>query len=475
MKIRTRMAPSPTGEFHIGSMRTLLYAYSFAKKHKGKFILRIEDTDRSRYVEGAEERLKDVIKEYGFSWDEYYVQSERLDIYRKHIKKLIDSGHAYPCFCSEERLKKMREDQQKKHLPPKYDRRCLNLSKKEIQEKLDAGESHVIRLKIPNDTDITFYDEVLGEISFPSKDIDDQILIKADGYPTYHFAVVVDDHLMKITHIMRGCEWVPSTPKHVVLYKAFGWEIPKFVHLPLLKEVGSNKKFSKRQGSVSAVDFLKEGYIPEALNNFLMFLGWNSGTEKEFYSLDEFIEDFSLDRVQKTDLVSFDRKKLLWMNGSYIRNLSLEEVWNKLNHWAQKFEVNLNKSKDKEFDLKVLSLVRERMRIFSEYNDSTGYFYDNSSLNRDFLHEYSGDPNKTKEILKNFIEDYQSISNWNFENIEHVSHNILKKHNYSPKEAFMTLRIASTGEKATPPLFDIFNLLGKEESIFRLESALKDC
>jgi glutamyl-tRNA synthetase len=331
MKIRTRLAPSPTGEIHVGSMRTLLYDYALAKQSGGELVLRIEDTDQERYVEGAVERMLKVIKDYGLSWDEGpevggpdepYFQSQRLDIYKKYALELVEKGSAYYCFCSEERLEKLREEQRAQKSPvTKYDRYCLTLTKEEIEKNLKDGVPYVIRLKVPNDREIEVEDLVLGKLKFPSNDIDDQVLMKSDGFPTYHLGVVVDDHLMKITHILRGREWLPSTPKHVLLFEAFGWTPPKFVHLPLLREVDSTKKLSKRTGSVGALDFLQEGYLPEALLNFMMFLGWNPGTEKEIYSLDEFVKDFSIEKIQTSEMAAFDRQKLLWINGMYIRNM----------------------------------------------------------------------------------------------------------------------------------------------------------
>src|SRR3990172_924239 len=305
-RVRTRMAPSPTGEYHIGHIRTLLYNYAFAKKEKGDFILRIEDTDRERYVEGASERILDVIESYGLGWDEGpRVGGPHEPYFQSQI--LLDRGAAYYCFCTQERLEKMREEQKAQGVvSTKYDRLCLKLDESEIGRNLKEKLPHVIRMKVPDNKEVAFNDLVDGDISFPSYDIDDQVLIKSDGFPTYHFAVVVDDHLMEISHVMRGNDWISSTPKHVLLYQAFGWGMPYFAHIPNLKEMGAGRKLSKRFGAVAAQEFLNEGYLPEAVLNFLMFLGWNPGTEKEFYNLEEFIIDFSIDKIHKTDLVAFD-------------------------------------------------------------------------------------------------------------------------------------------------------------------------
>ena len=326
-------------------------------------------------------------------------------------------------------------------------------------------------MNVPKGEKINFKDEVLGDLSFPSDDIDDQVLLKSDGYPTYHLAVVVDDHLMEITHILRGMEWLSSTPKHILLFKAFGWGLPKFVHLPLLREADSTKKLSKRSGSVAAVDFLKDGYLPEALLNFLMFLGWNPGTEKEIYTLEEFIEDFSIEKVQKSDLVVFDRQKLLWFNGMYIRGLDVKELLEKLSDWGKKFDVKIN-SKDKDFDLRVLELIRERLRTLSEWNELTDYFYNEPEIDGELLNKYSGSEEKTKEIVTKYLELYESIDekDWNFENLEKISHELLEKEGYKPKEAFMTLRVIVTGRSFSPPLFNTLEVLGKTNVVKRMSS-----
>jgi glutamyl-tRNA synthetase len=493
MTVRTRMAPSPTGEYHVGHIRTVLYNYAFARNNNGKFIIRIEDTDRVRLVEGAVDRILDVIKDYGLDWDEGprkegsygpYVQSERLDLYKKYAEELVEKNKAYYCFCSKERLDELRTQQEKDGLPTtKYDKKCLSLSKEQVQENLKNNLSYVIRLNVPVNEEISFKDVVFGDITINSNDVDDQVLLKSDEYPSYHLGVVVDDHLMDITHVMRGNDWIPSTPKHVLLYKAFGWEMPTIVHLPNLKELGGSKKLSKRFGSVYAVEFLKEGYLPEALLNFLMFLGWNPGTEKEIYSVEEFIKDFSLDRIQKTDLVSFDRQKLLWMNGHYIREMSPQDLWEKIKTWAAKFEVVLNgtDNKDKKFNeaymISVLALVQERMKLFSEFNDFTNYFFEEPVIDKDLLVEFvSKDIAKKDEILKSFLDLFENVedANWTRHNLETLSHDLLTSKRYKPKEAFMTLRVALTGKKATPQIFDMLPVLGKEIVVTRIKNQISN-
>ena len=480
-QIRTRMAPSPTGEYHVGHIRTVLYDYALAKKNNGKFIIRIEDTDQKRFIEGSTDRILDVIKDYGLNWDEGprvggphepYFQSQRLAIYKKYAFELVEKRAAYYCFCSEDRLEKLREEQQANGAAvTKYDRHCLNIHTDEIARKLASGEKYVIRLKVPDNEIIAFTDAVLGEISFNSKDVDDQVLLKSDGFPTYQLAVVIDDHLMEISHILRGNDWIPSTPKHILVYKAFGWEVPVHAHLPNLKEKDGSKKLSKRFGAVSAAGFLEEGYLPEALWNFLMFLGWNPGTEKEIYSLDEFVQDFSLERLQKTDLVAFDRDRLLWMNGHYIRSRSASALWEIIRAWAQKYVTSLPSSDN---ILTIVELVKERMRTLSEFKSLTHYFFENPSVDRELLVKQTKDAEFTKAILTNYISFYESMAEdtWKKEFLDSASHSKLVEFGYRPKEAFMTIRVAVTGETATPPLFDVLEVLGKKTTLTRLRFAL---
>lgn len=485
VKVKTRMAPSPTGEYHIGHIRTLLYNVAFARKNRGKFLIRIEDTDRERYVEGAADRILDVIEDYGFKWDEGprvggdfgpYVQSERLEIYKGYAKELIDRGNAYYCFCSPERLDELREGQKKAGRPStKYDRYCLGLSRDEVKTRLEGSDSFVIRLKIPEGRDISFKDEVYGQVTVNSNDLDDQILIKSDGYPLYHLAVVVDDHLMGVTHVMRGNDWLPSTPKHILLYEALGWQIPVYVHLPNLKEESESKKLSKRFGSIFAVDFLREGYLPEAVINFLMLLGWNPGIEKELYSFEEFVKNFSIDRIHKTDLVSFDRNKLLWFNGSYIRGMGVNELWGRIGKWAEKFDIKLN-SLDREdgYNLKVLSLVMERMKRLSEFNSLTHYFYEDPNVKNGDLIKYTKDGKNAKDILTSFKKVLTQIDNsdWKVGLLEDRLSEALKEKGYKTREAYMTLRVCITGESATPPIFETLELIGKEVVMGRIKIAL---
>ena len=332
--IRVRFAPSPTGYLHVGGLRTALYNYLFAKRNNGTFILRIEDTDRKRFVEGAVDNLISALKWCGLEFDEGpntqgnygpYMQSQRLDLYKEYSENLIYSGHAYYCFCTQERLESLREEQQRQKLPQaKYDKHCLHLTQEEIKSNLDSGKQHVIRLNVPADNIITFDDIIREKVSFNSSNIDDQVLIKGDGYPTYHLANVIDDHLMGITHVIRGEEWLSSTPKHILLYNFFKWEIPIFAHLPLLLNP-DRSKLSKRQGDVSVEDYRSKGYLKEALVNFVALLGWNAGDDKEFYDMQALIDNFSLERVNKAGAV-FDPEKLNWLNSEHLRKKEDKEI-----------------------------------------------------------------------------------------------------------------------------------------------------
>jgi glutamyl-tRNA synthetase len=483
IEIRTRMAPSPTGEFHIGGLRTLLFNYVWARKNNGKFLLRIEDTDRNRFVPGALNRILEAIRAYGLNWDEGpevggpygpYIQSERLNIYHEYAQKLVTEEKAYYCFCSESRISELRSDFQKQGRTFKYDKHCLNLAKNAVDEKISNGESYVIRLNVPENQNIEFDDFVLGKLSFPSNDIDDAVLIKSDGFPTYHFAVVVDDYLMKISHVMRGVEWVSSTPKHILLYDYFGFQRPQFGHLPNLKFIGSNKKMSKREGSTNALDFVKKGYLPEAVLNQLMFLGWNPGTEKEIYSLEEFISDFDIHKIHKTDLVSLDFDKLNWFNNYYLQKLSPEEFLERLKSWSHDSNTHcliydIEKKYSYENVLNIVKLAKERLNILSEFDAACDYYLTKPSVDKISLGKYSSNPKSVLEFFKNYFEDKNDFS---FLSLDKELHELVKENNFSMKEYFMTLRIAITGETITPPIIEIISILGKKEVLSRLENSI---
>lgn len=486
--IRDRFAPSPTGNVHVGSLRTALYNYLFAKKNNGKFLLRLEDTDRTRYEEGAVENLLDALMLTGVVPDEGlfeedgkiiqkgdcgpYIQSERLDIYKKYIDQLLENGQAYYCFCTKERLDEVREKQKAAGETPRYDGHCRNLPREEVEARVAAGEPYVIRLKLPEDHVVAFDDAVRGRIEINTNDLDDQVLIKTDGFPTYHFAVVVDDHLMGITHVIRGEEWLPSTPKHVYLYECFGWEQPQYVHLSNILN-DDHKKLSKRQGDVSVGDFLKKGYLPEALINFLALLGWSPEDEQEIFSMDELIEAFDLSRINKSGAV-FDRAKLDWMNAHYIKELPIEELTGRMIPYL------LDAGYIAEADVqnrmpwleKVGELMRERLNYFAQVPEETKMLFDRNfeitdPESLDILKE------ETVPVLFNaLVEKITESDVVDTERAKAILKEIQKEHKAEKikgKMLYMPTRIMLTGEMHGPDLTLIMDVLGKEELLLRLD------
>ncbi|MBM4402410.1 MAG: glutamate--tRNA ligase, partial [Candidatus Cloacimonetes bacterium] len=407
LEVRTRIAPSPTGEdMHIGNIYAALFNFVFARQKKGKFIFRLEDTDRTRFVPVYEKRALESISWLGLNYDEGpniggpfgpYRQSERLKLYQKYAQELVNKGQAYYCFCSEERLTKMRKEQQASGLPPKYDRKCRALAKEKIKEQGAKKIPYVIRLKIPDNEKIEFNDLIRGTVSFDSNVIDDQILLKSDGYPTYHLAVVVDDHLMEITHVIRAEEWLSSVPKHILLYNALGWELPTFAHLPVLRNPDKSK-MSKRKNPVWTSWYRKQGFLPEAILNYLALLGWSHPEEKEVFALDELIEKFSFDRFSKTGPI-FDLQKLEWMNGVYIRQLKVTELNEKLKMKNEKL-----KKVDQRYLTRVIPLVQERMKKLSEFDELTDFFFtDEIEVDPKLLVQKGKGAQQTKAALSSFL------------------------------------------------------------------------
>ncbi len=464
-EIRVRFAPSPTGYVHVGSLRTALYNFLFARHNNGKFILRIEDTDRSRYVPGAVENLLQTLQWAGLDYDEGpekdgpygpYFQSKRLEIYHEHVKQLLEKGVAYPCFCSEERLTAMREEQAKNNLPIMYDGHCRHIPKEEALNRMEK-EPHVIRLKVPREG-ITIVDDLIrGKVSFENAVIDDQVLIKSDGYPTYHLANVVDDHLMKISHVIRGEEWLPSTPKHVLLYQAFGWELPQFAHLPLLLNP-DRTKLSKRQGDVAVEDYREKGFLPQALVNFVALLGWNKGDDQEIFSLEELIQFFSLERVNKAGAV-FDLKKLEWMNGHYIRTIPEEEYLQLGLEWMKKFNLS---SGDVQKDRQILLAVRAGLTRFDQLPEKTAVFFKDQlqfdAEAKDWLKKA-----ESKEILKNLLEALAEIDELSPETFGQIIKQVQKKTGQKGKNLWMPIRAAITGETHGPDLTIVLSVIGKQK------------
>ena len=462
MKVRVRIAPSPTGDPHIGTAYASLFNFAFAAKNKGKFILRIEDTDRSRLVRGTEKKIFDALRWLGLNWDEGpdiggtygpYKQSERLEKYKKFAKDLVNTKKAYYCDCSLERLKKVRDDQQKKSQLTQYDKKCRN-------RNLKASPNTVVRLTVPSDGETFFQDEVRGKIGFKNTEIDDQVLLKSDGFPTYHLASVVDDHLMEITHVIRAEEWLSSTPKHVLLYQAFGWQIPKFVHLPLLRNPDKSK-ISKRKNPVSLIWYKDQGYLPAALLNYLANLGWSMRDDKEIFSLDEFIDNFSFERIDPAGPI-FDVQKLDWMNGEYIRKTDNEELENLLSEFTKV---------KKEDVRRVLPLIKERMKKLSEFDELTDFFF-KEQIKPDFSQVVKKYDQQLKEEVSNKVgNELEKVSNWVIEDIEKTVETEQKSIDWSKSDFYMVLRMAVSGSTTTPPLFEMMEVIGKAKVIKRLKTS----
>ena len=477
--IVTRFAPSPTGYMHIGNLRTALYSYLISKHEDGKFILRIEDTDRERLVDGATEIIKSTLNITGLNYDEGpdvggehgpYVQSERKPIYLEYAKKLIDMGHAYYCFCTKERLEKLHEED----ATGGYDRHCRNLSKEEVEKNLAAGIPYVIRQKMPLEGATTYFGSVFGEISMNNSELQDQILIKADGYPTYNFCHVVDDHLMGVTHVVRGSEYITSNPKYVQLYDAYGWERPVYVHLPLImgrNDDGSISKLSKRHGAVSFGDLVADGYLPEAILNYLALLGWcPKNSETEFYTLDELKKVFSIEGISKSPSV-FDYDKLLWFNGEYIHKLE-PEAFKKLVAPFIKLDIPETVNKDM-----MLELLRTRINKLSEINDRMSFFVSLPEYDQTlFLNKKNkiSDYELVKTVLNEAKDIITNISNFDNDTIFAALTPISEKLGVKTGAVMWCIRIAVSGLTATPGgATEIMQVIGKAETMNRISVALE--
>ncbi|QEK11143.1 glutamate--tRNA ligase [Crassaminicella thermophila] len=489
MTVRVRFAPSPTGFVHIGSLRTALYNYLFAKQKGGKYILRVEDTDQTRYVEGAIENMIEALKWAGIEHDEGvmlengklvqkgeygpYIQSERLEIYQKYINQLIENGHAYYCFCSKERLDEVREAQKERGETARYDGHCRNISIEEAKKRIANGEEHVVRLKLPENHDIAFHDVIRGNVVVNTNDLDDQVLIKTDGFPTYHFAVVVDDHLMGITHVIRGEEWVPSTPKHVYTYEAFGWEAPKFVHLPNILNK-DRKKLSKRQGDVAAEDFKNKGYLPEGLINYLALVGWSPEDNQEIFSMEELIEKFSLERVSKSGGV-FDTDKLNWINSHYIKEAPIDEITDlAIPHLVKAGYIKEDEKKEKYQWLKdMVTVLKDRISYVGEITEKVDIFFKTEIKPADEQAEEILKLDHLPHLLEVFAKKVEEAEQIDEEFGKKAFKSIQKETGYKGKNLFMPIRVALTGEVHGPDLPLMMKVLGKQNILSRIEYVKK--
>jgi len=458
--VRTRIAPSPTGaDVHVGSVATALMNYAWAKKNNGQFVIRIEDTDRTRIVEGGEAQMLKTLKRIGLIADESpevggpyapYRQSERLDIYKKYAEELVSKGKAYYCVCTPERLTKMREEQQAKKQVPKYDRLCLKNQDQIL--KIKDQKPHVVRMLIP-EGQIKFNDAVRGEIIIDTKNIDDQVILKSDGFPTYHLGVVVDDHLMKITHVIRGEEWLPSTPKHVILYQAFGWELPVFAHISLLRNPDKSK-LSKRKNPVWTSYYLDQGIFPEALLNYLALMGWSHPEGKDIFSLDEYIKVFDIKDIQ-TSAPVFDPIKLEWMNGMYVRQSQSSKLKDQI------LEFYKDKKLDETLVEKTVPLIQDRIKKLSDYLPLCEFFFKAPE-------KYEVDLTSKKDFFEKVYAELEKVSDWKAGLIGETLINLAKKLEIKNSQFFMDMRLVITGKKISPPLNESMELLGKKECLDRL-------
>lgn len=477
MEVRTRFAPSPTGYMHLGNLRSALYTYLYAKANGGKFILRIEDTDQSRYVPGAVDVIYRTLKSIGMQWDEGpdvggdygpYVQSERKNMYLPYAEQLVKAGKAYYCFCTEEELAARREEAQKRGETFKYDKHCLHLSEEEVRRRLEAGEPYVIRQNVPEHGEASFDDVLYGHIAVDCADLDDMILIKADGMPTYNFANVIDDHTMGITHVMRGNEYLSSTPKYNLLYDAFGWEKPTYIHMtPIMRD--ATHKLSKRDGDAYFEDYLNKGYLKEAIVNYVALLGWNPGDEREFFTMDELIKAFSVEGMSKSPAI-FDVNKLTWMNAEYVRRLTPEQFTEYALPYYEKAGVGAEHA-----DL-LARILQQRTETFAQIPDMLDFIPQLPDYDAElFTNKKSKtNPEIAKHVLKIAIAALDALPAWEEQPIHDALLGLAEKEGMKNGTMLWPVRIALAGKQVTPGgAIEIAILLGREESMRRLKVGLE--
>ena len=474
--VRLRVAPSPTGDPHVGTAYMALFDMAYAHRHGGQFILRIEDTDQNRYVDTAEQNIFGMLRWAGLTWDEGpdvggpygpYRQSERLPIYREQADRLIAAGHAYHCWCTPDRLKRIREEAQARKEPPKYDRYCHGKSEAERRALGEASERPVVRMLVPDGGVTGFDDLIRGRIEFENRLIDDQVLLKSDGFPTYHLAVVVDDYLMRISHVTRGEEWISSTPKHVLLYQWLGWPMPTFAHFPLLRNENKSK-ISKRKNPWSTLGWFREqGYLPEALLNFLALMGWSMPDGREVFTLDEFIQNVDLERIGATGPI-FDLNKLDWLNGHYIRALSLAELAERVRPFLDRAGIVPN---DPPLEA-VLPLIHERLKRLGEAPELLSFFYADQPTYQDALLVPKGlDRATTASLVGDATTVVKNSANFDHATLEAGLRELAASRGVKAGQLFTSLRVASTFSNVSPPLFETMEVLGRQRVVERLEMA----
>ena len=472
--VKVRFAPSPTGYPHLGNVRTALFNWLFARHHNGTFVLRIEDTDVARRVEGAVDVILDSLRWLGLDCDEGpYFQSQRLPIYHESAQKLLDEDHAYLCYCSPQRLEAMRQEQMKRKQPPKYDRRCRDLTQGERTELKAGGLSPVVRFKTPLEGETAFDDLIYGRVTFKHETLDDFVLLKSDGYPTYHLANIVDDHLMAISHVLRAEEWLSSTPRHVLLYQALNWQPPRFAHLPMI--LGPDRaKLSKRHGATNINEYQQQGYLPDAMVNFLALLGWSLDDRTELLSREELIKHFSLERVGKTAAI-FNREKLEWMNGIYLRRLSLAEFVRRAMPFLDRdLPESVRRPLDESYVSQVLALIQERAKTLAEVTPLADFFFVDEPQH-ELGHFPKGrlDDKSASRAIATASQKLEKLAAWDAVTLESVLRPLAAELNLRTGEFFGLLRVAITGRTAAPPLFQTMAVLGKEKCLKRLKVALQ--
>ena len=470
-KVRVRFAPSPTGYPHVGNIRTALFNWLFARHNEGIFILRIEDTDQERKVEGAVDIIIDSLRWLGLDYDEGpYIQSERLDMYRKYAEQLVQEGKAYYCFCSSERLDAMRKQQMANKLPPGYDRHCRDLTPEKVEAERKQGKRPVVRFRMPLTGQTRVTDLIRGEVVFENSLLDDFVLLKSDGYPTYHLANVIDDHFMEISHVMRAEEWLSSTPRHLLLYRAFNWDAPHFAHLPMI--LGPDKsKLSKRHGATAINEYREMGYLPEAMINFLSLLGWSLDDKTEIMSVEEIIRNFSLERISKTAAI-FNMSKLQWMNGIYIRRLGPDDFANRCLPFLERdLPLEIKRPIDLGYLRNMAPLVQERVKTLAEVPSLVDFFFlDDLDYDRSLI---LGKLEKEQAvaILQRTIEVLKDLPDWKAETLEATVRPLTEEMGMKAGPFFGVLRVAVTGRTASPPLFQTMEVLGREKCLQRLNVA----
>jgi glutamyl-tRNA synthetase len=479
--VRVRFAPSPTGKIHAGNIHTAVFDYLLARHTGGTFILRIEDTDTTRKEEGAVELMMEAMKWLGLDWDEGpdiggpygpYIQSQRLPLYKEAAEKLVTQGNAYYCYCSPERLENMRKEQAAQKLSTGYDRACRNLTREQCRAKEAEGIKPVIRFKVPDEGQTKFHDVIYGDVVFENKTLDDFVMLKSDGYPTYHLASVVDDHAMKITHVIRGEEWISSTPRHLLMYQAFGYTPPEYAHMSLI--VAANRaKLSKRRGAISMLEYREMGYLPEALFNFLVLMGWSLDDKTEIMTRRQMIENFSIERMGKTP-AAFNEEKLDWMNGVYIRNLSVEELTNRVLPFMEKdLPPEVNRPLDVNYIRQIVPLMQPRINTLKDAATYAEFFFI-GKLEYDTAKLIAGKmtPEAALAALKTAEEKLSSLESFRRDLLEDMLRHLADELGIKAGQLFNILRVATTARDAAPPLFETMEVLGKERCLNRIKVAI---